>query len=119
MLIDENGFDGADLEMSTNAHATQALGKDRRSERRHKVSKRALLYFHDQPSGVDIILRDLSAHGCRLQLRYAIPLPRTFLVAFPEIELKRPARLVWQKDDMAGVQFLDEMPLVFRQLLPE
>ena len=97
----------------------QVVRKDRRTERRHKVSTRAQLFFHDHPTGIDTIVRELSAHGCRLQLRYPIPLPRTFLLAFPEIELKRPARLVWQEDDIAGVQFLDTMPLVFQQLLSE
>ncbi len=105
--------------MNTPGNTQQAISKDRRTERRHAVSKRAQLYFHDHPSGIDIIVRDLSPHGCRMQLRYAIPLPRTFLVSFPEIDLMRPARLVWQKEDVAGVQFIDEMPLVFRQLLPE
>ena len=104
----------------TNAlHAAQALRQERRAVRRHPVLKRAQLYFRDQLSGIDILIRDLSEHGCRMQLRYAIPLPRTFIIAFPEIRLKRPARLVWQREDIAGVQFLDEMPLVFRQLLPE
>ena len=101
------------------AKAAQRSWEDRRSEKRRPVLKSARLYFRHQLSGIDIIIRDLSEHGCRMQLRYPIPLPRTFIVEFPEIRLQRPARLAWQKDDFAGVQFLDEMPLVFRQLLPE
>ena len=105
--------------MSNATNTAQAAWEDRRSERRHAVFKRALLCFHDQPSGIDILIRDLSAHGCRMQLRYAIPLPGTFILAFPELDLKRPGRLAWQRGDFAGVQLLDEMPRVFRQLLPE
>jgi len=105
--------------LNKSALPAQTSWEERRSERRRPVLKSARLYFRHQLSGIDIIIRDLSEHGCRMQLRYAIPLPRTFIVEFPEIRLQRPARLAWQKDDMAGVQFLDEMPLVFRQLLPD
>ncbi len=96
----------------------EAAWRDQRSEQRFEVRFLARLVFNYQLSAIDIRILDISRHGCRLRLRDPIPLPRTFLISFPDIRVERPAWLAWQRNVLAGVRFLDEMPPDFIRLFP-
>ena len=105
--------------MTAQAERKRAIDwKGRRREQRFEVHFRARLVFNYQLSAIDIRILDISKHGCRLRLRDPVPLPRTFLIAFPDIGVERPAWLAWQRGKVAGVRFLDDMPPAFLRLFP-
>jgi PilZ domain len=52
-------------------------------------------------------VNQLSDVGARLNISGACSLPETFEVAIPQRNIARRARLVWRKDDQAGVDFID------------
>ncbi len=105
-------------ELARDDRDADAAWQDKRSEPRFEVRFLARLVFNYQLSAIDIRILDISRHGCRLRLRDPIPLPRTFIISFPDIRVERPAWLAWQHENLAGVRFLDDMPEEFRQLFP-
>ena len=89
---------------------------DKRRHPRRRVLKQARIIFNNRFSVVDCTVRDLSLSGCRIRLHAPLPLPRAFIVAFPLLQVERPARLVWQKELEAGVEFLDPPPPAYTRV---
>ncbi len=93
---------------------------ERRGERRRRVLKGARIVFNNRFSLLDASVRDISRSGCRIRLNHPLKLPSTFLVAFPGTGVERPAILIWQNGQEAGVKFADkEPPEAFLRLLPD
>jgi hypothetical protein len=83
--------------------------ENRRSEPRHRRLKGGRIVFASGHAGQSVLtctVRDISAHGARLQLGEAHLAPEEFLVSVPgEIE-DRPARRVWIHKNEVGVRFI-------------
>lgn len=61
------------------------------------------------PDGARIIvvIKDLSAAGARVEFFARTVLPQEVLLVEPMLKLRRQARVVWQNDGAAGLQFTD------------
>ncbi len=89
---------------------------EKRRHPRRRVLKQARIIFNNRFSVVDCTVRDLSLSGCRIRLQAPLVLPHAFIVAFPLLEVERPARLVWQNELEAGVEFLDPPPPAYTRV---
>jgi PilZ domain len=52
-------------------------------------------------------VNQLSDVGARINIASAFSLPDTFEIAIPQRGISRRAKLIWRKDDQAGVDFVD------------
>ncbi|MBL8550323.1 MAG: hypothetical protein JNJ73_10080 [Hyphomonadaceae bacterium] len=55
---------------------------------------------------LSVAIRNLSATGARIEFHIHIPLPREVVVAEPTLKLRRRARVVWQIEGAAGLEFI-------------
>ena len=67
----------------------------------------ARVSYGDGAISTSCTVNQLSDVGARLNIAGAFSLPETFEIAIPQKGLTRRARLVWRKDDQAGIDFLD------------
>jgi hypothetical protein len=68
----------------------------------------ARVTYGDGAMSTSCTVNQLSDVGARLNISGACSLPETFEVAIPQRNIARRARLVWRKDDQAGVDFIDD-----------
>jgi uncharacterized small protein (DUF1192 family) len=54
---------------------------------------------------MDCVIRDLSESGARIALSDAVALPEVIELDIPQRELRRRARVVWRRNDEAGLCF--------------
>jgi hypothetical protein len=85
---------------------------DHRRDHRRKVLKEGQVVLPGHSSAIDVVVRDLTAGGARMELPCAVRLPASFEVVIPGSGLRRTARVSWRGGDVAGVQFLDSPPVV-------
>jgi hypothetical protein len=52
-------------------------------------------------------VNQLSDVGARLSIPSTVTLPAVFEIAIPQRGISRRAKLVWRRDDMAGIDFVD------------
>lgn len=86
----EDGSDGA--------------GPESRHEHRRRTLKRGRVLLSSSTT-LDCVIRDLTETGARLQFSAPTILPREFLLLNVTENTVRPARLVWQKAESAGISF--------------
>jgi PilZ domain len=67
----------------------------------------ARVSYSDGAISTACTVNQLSDVGARLNITSAFSLPETFEVAIPQRGILRRARLVWRKDDQAGINFVD------------
>jgi hypothetical protein len=77
----------------------------RRSERL-KSLLRARIVFNGGNSTIECLIRNVSAHGMRLQLAENLAVPSEFDLDVPHKGRTYRTRLVWRGDGMIGVAFL-------------
>jgi PilZ domain len=77
----------------------------RRSERL-KSLLRARIIFNSGNSTIECLIRNVSAHGMRLQLAENLAVPGEFDLEVPHKGRSYRARLVWRGDGMIGVAFV-------------
>ena len=70
---------------------------------RAPTSARARVY-DDAGRSVEVLLKDLSAHGARLAAAAEASIPRKFLMRFGEYEAR--GEVVWRKGGEIGVRFI-------------
>ena len=102
--------------MSENTFGTGAIDKNASGqavpgtvERRHHARLRTLLgaslRYPDHISTLSGMVRNLSAHGARLELHAAGWVPERFELDIPQQNLRVPARVTWRKPEAIGVEF--------------
>lgn len=93
--------------MTTLTEAAQVASERHVAPRaeRHAVFRDAVLMLNCAPRRV--ALSNLSATGARVEGRNWSDLPRTVLLVEPTLDLRRLARVVWQRHGVAGLEFLD------------
>jgi PilZ domain len=78
-------------------------------ERRHHARLRTLLganlRYPDHISTLSGMVRNLSAHGARLELHAAGWVPERFELEIPQQNIHVPARVTWRKPEAVGVEF--------------
>ena len=79
-----------------------------RSHPRYQVSKDASLLFPDERGSTDVIIKDLSVGGARIQLKSSTDLSGEFNIFIPLDRMLHAAAVRWMKGDLAGLQFETE-----------
>ncbi|MEA2759156.1 MAG: hypothetical protein QOH65_1769 [Methylobacteriaceae bacterium] len=77
----------------------------RRSERL-KSLLRARIVFNSGNSTIECLIRNVSAHGMRLQLAESLSVPGEFDLDVPHKGRSYRTRLVWRGEGMIGVAFV-------------
>ncbi len=83
---------------------------DQRAEARRPVFREAVLRLEDYYK-VQAVITDLSSRGARVEFSTRIDLPSRIVIIEPTLKLKCWARVVWQRDGAAGLEFLPEHAL--------
>ena len=81
------------------------MSEARRSERL-KSLLRARIIFNGGNSTIECLIRNVSAHGMRLELAESLSVPGEFGLDVPHKGRTYRARLVWRGDGMIGVAFV-------------
>ncbi|WP_158812458.1 PilZ domain-containing protein [Methylocapsa sp. S129] len=66
----------------------------------------ARISYSDGAISTACTVNQLSEVGARINLASTFSLPETFEITIPQRGISRRARLVWRRDDLAGVDFL-------------
>jgi hypothetical protein len=77
----------------------------RRSERL-KSLLRAKIIFNSGSSTIECLIRNVSAHGMRLEIGETLSIPGEFDLEVPQKGRTYRARLVWRGEGMIGVAFV-------------
>jgi hypothetical protein len=80
------------------------FSSEKRKEIRQRTLKGARIAFNSGRSTVTCTLRNLSAHGARLQVESVVGIPPTFDLIIGE-NRPRPCRVVWRTLKELGVAF--------------
>jgi len=61
------------------------------------------------PSGerYAVVIKDVSDTGARIEFFVRTTLPDEFVLSEPTLKLRRRVRVTWQRDGVAGLQFID------------
>lgn len=81
-------------------------GPSRAREPREAVFRNATL-LSDDGQTMRVVIKSLSASGARIEFFNKWDLPGEIEIAEPMLKLRKRARVVWQRDGIAGLQFID------------
>lgn len=84
---------------------TAPRSKERAS--RQAVFRNATITL-DSGERMTVAVKDVSASGARVEFFRHVALPVSFLLSEPMMKLKRRVRVVWQREGVAGVEFIEE-----------
>ncbi len=93
----------------TTASQAAAQDSERRVAPRTRILKSGKILFNNRFSTFDCTVRNISATGALLTIDPAVPLPKVFEIRIGEDEAVRPAKLVYRRDTLAGIHFLDAL----------
>ena len=79
-----------------------------RSHPRYNVSKDARLMYPDERGLAQVIIRDLSAGGARIQLKSSTDLSGEFKLFVPTEKMLYTATVRWMKGNVVGLQFVKQ-----------
>ena len=85
-----------------------SLPPNERSHPRSKVSTDAKVLYPDERAVVDVVIKDLSAGGARIQLKSSTDLSGEFHLYIPPEKKQYTASVRWMRGDLVGLQFKDE-----------
>ncbi len=80
--------------------------EERRGAPRRRVLMSAQMVYHLDSIAVDCVIRNVSDTGAQLATEMVLELPPSFWLRFPD-GVKRPVELVWTKETLLGVRFID------------
>src|SRR5258708_27186867 len=84
---------------------------DKSAEGRRSARVRTFLEarvsYSDGAISTPCTVNQLSDVGARLSIPSTVSLPATFEIAIPQRGITRRAKLVWRRDDLVGIDFLD------------
>ena len=81
---------------------------NQRSEPRYKVSKDAQVIYPDDRGLVDVIIKDLSRDGARIQLKSSTDLSGEFNLFVPPEKMLYTVAVRWMKGNVVGLRFVKE-----------
>ena|SRR5688572_5465950 len=81
---------------------------NQRAHPRHKTAKDARVIYPDERWMVDVIVRDLSVDGARIQLKSSTDLSGKFSLFVPAEKMLYTVSVRWMKGPVVGLQFLSE-----------
>ena len=81
---------------------------NQRSNSRHKTAKDARVIYPDERGLVDVIIRDLSVDGARIQLKSSTDLSGKFNLFVPAEKMLYTVAVRWMRGPVVGLQFLSE-----------
>jgi len=76
-----------------------------RPDRRHLFRQGFVIFESGQK--LRVAVKNLSNTGARIEFLAHSELPDEVLLSEPTLNLRRRARVVWQRDGMAGLEFVD------------
>lgn len=80
--------------------------EQRRGAPRRRVLMSAQIVYHQDRIAVDCVIRNISDSGAQLATDTALELPPSFWLRFHD-GTKRPVELVWSRENLLGVRFID------------
>jgi hypothetical protein len=83
-----------------------ALVPEARRSERLKSLLRAKIVFSGGSSTIDCLIRNVSAHGMRLEIAESLSVPGEFDLEVPHKGRTYRARLIWRGEGMIGVAFV-------------
>jgi len=78
---------------------------DARRGKRERTFLPARISFGEGALKADCVVTQFSPSGARINVPAAVALPDRFNIAIPQRGLNCRAKLVWRKDDLAGLEF--------------
>lgn len=82
-------------------------GKAQQRAQRQPVYRQAVVVLGNGQR-LQAALKNVSDSGARVDFFLNVELPEEVLIAEPTLKLRRRARVVWQEDRSAGLQFLPD-----------
>jgi hypothetical protein len=82
------------------------LMEERRALPRQKSFLKGTIYFNNRRSTLDCMIRDITAHGARLQTATTATIPEAIELYIPNKDQTLRAQVKWRKGDEMGVMFL-------------
>jgi len=79
---------------------------DLRRNRRHRVLKQGKVISVDKTTVIDVMIRNMSAAGLRVQIPMSVVLPPDFGILIISESLFYPVAMRWRKGDFMGVEFV-------------
>lgn len=79
-----------------------------RKHPRHRVLKEGKIISADFHCGIDVIIRDMSVGGARVEIFPTMQLPEKFDLLVSSEYLFYPAVVKWQIEGMLGIEFVGE-----------
>ena len=77
-----------------------------RSTKRKTAYKFGTLIMEDDMK-MECVIQDYSAEGAKIKINGMMVMPKELCIAIPELGVLRHAILVWQEEDLVGLQFTD------------
>ena len=81
---------------------------NQRSNPRYRVSKEAKVIYPDERGLVDVIIKDFSVGGARIQLRSSTDLSGEFHLFVPPEKMLYTVAVRWMKGNEAGLRFVSD-----------
>ncbi|MGE0829504.1 MAG: hypothetical protein AB7O04_09150 [Hyphomonadaceae bacterium] len=86
--------------------AAKNTGSKKERPRREAVFRSAALIFGNDQRLI-VAIKDVSEAGARIEYFGCSLLPETFILSEPTLKLRRRVRVVWQREGVAGLIFID------------
>ncbi len=84
------------------------MNQTERTTQRHRVLKEGKIVSLDYTSVIDCVVKDVSATGARIRCANQASIPAEFRLLMPGDDTIRPARVMWRRGDLTGLQFTGE-----------
>jgi hypothetical protein len=93
-------------ERAPNAAVEKAPPRSKERAPRQAVFRNATITL-DSGERMTVAVKDVSASGARVEFFRHVPLPQRFMLSEPMMKLKCRVRVVWQREGVAGVEFVE------------
>jgi hypothetical protein len=93
---------------TVNKSPVVAAPEERRDTRERTFLPARIAFGDGGALSIQCTVMQLSTRGARLNVSQGAALPDRFDIAIPQRGLNYRARLIWRKDDLAGVEFEEE-----------
>jgi hypothetical protein len=106
--VRRNGYRAAETPGGKVAERTVSMGEamaERRSVARKKSFLQGRIYYNNQKSSVDCLVRDISERGAKVVFSDSVTIPASVELYLPGKDEVHRVRLQWRKGDEMGVDF--------------
>lgn len=84
-----------------------AKGIEGRRSERVRSFLRARILFNNGASTIDCTIKNISAHGAKIDVDHAMSVPSEFDLEVPQRSRTYRARMMWRAADSVGVEFIE------------